>query len=72
MESKVIAPIFLEHVSPNYKYMHEDKSNSVFSFYANIRFSCCLKYRSEEYISYSCYKVLSNISMSYFFEKYGK
>lgn len=71
MKSKVIDVNFLKHVSPNYQYMQADPSNLTSSFYDKIRFSSCKKHRSEEYISYSCYKIISNISMSTFFKNYG-
>lgn len=72
MKSQIIDIKFLEYVSPNYKYMQADPSNSASSFYDNIRFSSCNRHRSDEYISYSCYKIISSISMSLFFENYGK
>lgn len=70
MKSKIIDNKVLEHISPNYKYMHEDPSNLSLSFYDKMRFSSSFKYRSEEYLSYSCYKVISNISLEYLFRNY--
>lgn len=59
----------LNEVSPNYRFMHSDETNSIKEFYKGVRFSRSEKHRSGDYINYSCYKPFSLINYSLFLKQ---